>query len=99
MNKENVVPKGPIEIIRVSVHRSRGGWYEATSFDLPGLYVANPDISAVFEDIPLTIKALYKAQYDVDVVVMEGAYRQAHDTHELPWLTVPPDITAAQFAA
>ena len=97
MNKENVVPKGPIEIIRVSVQRSRDGWHEATSSDLPGLYVANPDISAVLEDVPLTIKALYKAQFGVDVEVIEGAYREAH--HEYPWLTVPTETAAAQFPA
>ena len=97
MNKDNVATKAPIEIVRVAVRRNRSGWHEATSSDLPGLYVANPDVSAVFEDVPLTIKALYKAQFGADVAVIEGIYREAH--HEYPWLTVPTEIAAAQFSA
>ena len=97
MNKENIAPTGPIEIIRVTVQRGRNGWHEATSSDLPGLYVANPDFSAVMEDVPVTIKALYKAQFGVEVEVIEGAYREAH--HEYPWLAVPPNIAATQFTA
>ena len=100
MTRDNVAPTGPIEIIRITLRRSRSGWYEATSSDLPGLYVANPDVSAVFKDVPVTIKALYKAQFGVDVDVVEGAYREAHEAHqEYPWVTMPAETAVAQFAA
>ena len=100
MIKDNVAPTGPMEIIRIVLRRSRSGWYEATTSDLPGLYVANPDVSAVFEDVPLTIKALYKAQFGVEVEVIEGAYREAHEAdQEYPWVTMPIETAAAQFAA
>ena len=99
MIKDNVAPTSPVEVVRVTVRRDRNGWHEARSSDLPGLYVANPDVSAVFEDVPITIKALYKAQFGVEVEVIEGAYREARDAHDYPWLTVPTGSAATQFTA
>ena len=86
----------PIEVIRVTVERNRDGWYMATSPDMPGLLVANPDESATIEDISTTISALYKAQHGLDVVVREAAWPQANTPNEpSPWVAMRPEIAAA----
>ena len=88
------------EIIQISLSRNRDGWFVATSEDLPGLFVAHPDIAQVVADVPVTIKAIYKAEFDLDVDVLDGAYPSARDDAPagLSWVTIPAHVAAAQLA-
>ena len=47
----------------LEIKMNRDGWYEAESPDIPGLYVANPILYSVLEDIPAVIKALEKENH------------------------------------
>ena len=89
------------EIIRVTVRQNRDGWFVATSEDLPGLFVAHPDEKELREDIPDTIKALYKAQYDREVAVLEGSYPSEKDETPkvFPWVTIPSHLAAVGLAS
>lgn len=75
-------------IIRVSVWRKHD-WYVATSADLLGLFVANPDIRKVMEDVPVTIKALLKAQHGIEVEVSEASYMDKTEMSDMPWIATP----------
>ena len=85
------------QIIRIAMRRNRDGWFVATSEDLPGLFVAHPDVGQVVADVPVTIKALFKAQHDQDVEVIEASYpSERGDT--LPWVTIPAELAAKELA-
>ena len=49
-------------IISVEVRRNEHGWYIAESEDLPGLYIAGDDRSAVIGDVDSAIRALFAAK-------------------------------------
>ena len=83
----------PAEIINVVVSRNRDGWFVARSEELPGLFVAHPEIDAVMADIPNVIQALYKADFDQDVEVIAGSFR-AGEPAGLPWVTIPAHIAS-----
>ena len=85
------------QIIRIVMRRNRDGWFVATSEDLPGLFVAHPDIAEVVADVPVTIKSLYEAQHGVEVQVVEASYpSESGDT--LPWITIPAALAAKELA-
>ena len=93
-------PKMHADIIRVTVVRDQSGWYVATSDDMPSLLIAHEDYAAVIGDIPITVKAIYKAN-GVAVIVAEGfspaiSESSASDT---AWVTMPAHIAAEQIAA
>ena len=76
------------EIINVDIGRNADGWYVATSDDMPGLYVAHPDVQTVIDDIPATIEALHLADHGARVRAIKGAYKSA--VSGLPWIMLPP---------
>lgn len=78
----------PAEIINVVIGRNRDGWYVARCEELPGLFVAHPEVDSVVADIPDVIKALYKADFGQEVRVIPGSYRSGHHAG-LPWITIP----------
>jgi hypothetical protein len=84
----------PAEIINVVVNRNRDGWYIARSDDLPGLFIAHPDVDAVLADVSDAIKALYRADFGEEVRVIEGSYRGGQPAG-LPWITIPAHIADA----
>lgn len=69
-------------IVRVE-YAKRGEWYIATSEDLRGLFVANPSLSVVYEEIPHAIKMLFKIKYDMNVEVKEAALAEKRSIEEL----------------
>ena len=89
------------EIIQVNIRRNRDGWFVATSDDLPRLFIVDPDIAEVMVDVPVTIKALYKAQYDQDVQVLEDVYPSSREAAPaaFPWVTIPSHLVAKETAS
>lgn len=73
-------------IVNVAMTRENG-WYIATSQDLRELIVCNQNFVKFITEIPACIKALYKANHDMDV-----------DVEELPSLE-SPDISKLSFEA
>lgn len=69
-------------IVRVS-YSKRGDWYIATSDDLRGLFVTNPSLSEVYQEIPEAIKLLFKAKYDMNVEVKETSLPEKRSIQEL----------------
>lgn len=76
------------EIIDVRLRHKPGQWFIATSEKLPGLFISHPDRDAVISDIPVTIKALFKEQYGIDVKVVEVNNPNVDD--EIPWIALLP---------
>lgn len=66
-------------LILVNIKRVKD-WYMATSEDLKGLHVADPDLSSVIKEIPEVIKALYKVRDGIVVNVEEAS---SDDTNEV----------------
>lgn len=59
-------------VILVNIRRLKD-WFVATSDDLKGLHVADPDLGVVWKEIPHVIKALYKARDGITVNVEESS--------------------------
>jgi hypothetical protein len=59
-------------LILVNIKRIKD-WFIATSEDLKGFHVADPDLSIVIKEIPAVIKALYKARDGIVVNVEEAS--------------------------
>ena len=81
------------DIIRVKVEEGKAGLFYATSPDLRGLLVAEPDLDALFEAIPREITNLYAAKGMK--VVVTGA-KDASEYY--PWVAIPSEV-ARGFAA
>ena len=62
---------GKPPVILVNIKRLND-WFVATSPDLKGLHVADPDMAVVLKEIPLVIKSLFKVKYDEVVDVIEA---------------------------
>ena len=63
-------------------HECVDGWHEFTSPHVPGLYIVaeKDDLEAAFEDLPVTIANLIKADYKIDVTVrLEHTYDEYVD--------------------
>lgn len=58
-----------VGIVRVKEDLRKDGNWVLTSKDLPGLLLCGNDVNELREDTPTAIKALYKLNYDMDVVV------------------------------
>lgn len=58
--------------IRVFLSK-RQEWYIATSPDMRGLFVTDPSLGEVYQEIPEVIRLLFKVQHGVDVVVRDAA--------------------------
>jgi hypothetical protein len=86
----------PAEIINVVINRNRDGWYIARSDDLPGLFIAHPDVDAVVADVSNAIKALYRADFGDEVRVIEGSYR-AGQAAGLPWIAIPSHLAETEL--
>ncbi len=59
-------------VILVNIKRLKD-WYVATSPDLKGLHVADPDMSLVIKEIPEVIKSIYRVKHNQEVDVEEAA--------------------------
>ena len=81
-------------IIDVFIEEESSGMLFATSPDMPGLMVAEPDMDSLLEEIPKVIKALVKAEFDLDCTVIPARRRDRADTEPAPWVAVPMDILA-----
>jgi len=71
------------ELVNVRIRKELDGYFVATSVELPGLVLASTDARAVMDDIPVAIVALYKANFDVDVEVVE-AFPASADEVKIP---------------
>ena len=56
-------------VIQVNENYREGGHWELTSKNVPGLYLAGKDLSALRADVPNVIKVLFKNNYDLAVEV------------------------------
>lgn len=59
-------------IVRVALAK-RGTWFFASSEDLTGLFVANPDLGAVYKALPEAIRLICRLKLGLDVAVTEPA--------------------------
>ena len=57
----------------------RDGWWYATSQQLDGLLIAHKSLTAVKAEIPLVIKALYEAQYNIKVEIKKTTLPYSED--------------------
>ena len=85
------------ELVRVRLEQTPENWTVATCEQIPGLFISNPDLNQVLEDIPPTIQALYKAQWGVDVVVIviEDKESSGRAGQERPYVAIPTEVLAA----
>jgi hypothetical protein len=60
-----------IDTITVNI-KSLNDWYVATSEQINGLHVSDPDLSVVIKEIPSVIKAMYKVQKGLVVKVEQS---------------------------
>lgn len=85
------------KIIEVRLEQTPEDWIVATSDDLPGLFISHPDRETVISDVPETIKALFKAQYGLDVKVF--LIESPTDNEISPFVAVPEELIAQQATA
>lgn len=69
-------------IVRVALAK-RGTWFFASSDDLTGLFVANPDLGAVYKALPDAIRLLFKLKLGLEVEVTETALAEMRPIDEL----------------
>ena len=70
------------------------GWHIATSPDLPGFILADPNKQEIIDDLPLAIKTLYDARYNADCIVISSKYGNPKTrTKAAPWFIVPKSLT------
>jgi hypothetical protein len=88
-------PKGRIQmtkavsrakVVRVRREIGEGGWFYATSPDLKGLLVAEPDLAALDKMIPQAITDLYGAS-DIEVIV--ARVEDEGDMLLRSWVAIP----------
>ena len=60
-----------ISYVKVSFERYKNG-YVATSASLRGLFVSHKTLSRVYDTVPSAIRLLFKAKYNLDVLVEEA---------------------------
>jgi len=82
-NVSNVSMK--TRIVRVKIEEGRTGLFYATSPDLKGLLVAEPDVDALDSAVPKAIADLYEAS-GVKVIVTKV---EDDDDGLHPWVAVP----------
>lgn len=76
------------KIVRVKVEEGKAGLFYATSPDLKGLLVAEPNIDDLDEAISKGITDLYEAS-GVSVVVTKA---QDSDPEFFPWVAIPAEV-------
>ncbi len=80
-------------VVRIKVERGETGLFYATSPDLEGLLVAEPNEAALNQMIPGAIEDLYAACGETVVVLPAQAFSDDVDT--LSFVKVPADIAQA----
>lgn len=72
MTKRKATPSRPgvVDIVRLDYEEDESGLIYATSPDLPGLLVAEPDMDSLTREIPKVIQAMFKATYGMDVIAV-----------------------------
>ena len=75
--------------VRIEEHQS--GLFFATSPDLAGLLVAEPDLEGLWREIPKSIKLLFRAQ-GVEMQVLPS--RPTDYERAAPWVAIPVDAAA-----
>jgi hypothetical protein len=83
------------KIIRVRVEEGKAGLFYATSPDLKGLLVAEPNIDELDEAISKSITDLY-AVCGVSVVVTKA---QDDDPDFFPWVAIPAEVADRVIAS
>ena len=85
-------------IIHIREQKRRGGFWQLTSRDLPGLLLFGPNREVLHRDVPNAIKALFKANYDMNIsvhqvvdrkAVTEDALEDHHLANSRDWSAVP----------
>ncbi|MFP6748125.1 MAG: hypothetical protein VCD66_11070 [Alphaproteobacteria bacterium] len=80
------------DIVHIWIEEGDAGLLYATSPELPGLLLAEPDRESLNREIPGVIKAMYKAQgVDVDVLPIRN-----QDDH-WPWVAIPTHVVASEI--
>ena len=51
-------------------YRNQDGWHLFTSGQVPGLFVASPDLKTAFDDVPKVLFMLMKLDHGIDCVVL-----------------------------
>ena len=84
------------DIIRVNIEHSGDGLYVATSHDLPGFFIAHPDLNEVQEDIPNVIRVLIRRRTKQDVLVARVSPRESEPNS---WVSIPALTTSRGASA
>lgn len=89
------------EIVRIQLEKDESGLIFATSGDLPGLFLAHRDLSAMKTDIPNVIRLLYQRRYNVSVEIVEANAQSEPDAPNLLgiWIAIPPHVIAANLSS
>lgn len=77
--------------IRVKIDKL-DGWYIATSKDLPGFILADPDREAIIDDLPESIQILYSERHGVECRVVPSEYGNPSSEGKAPWLVMTENL-------
>ncbi|HEX3747675.1 MAG TPA: hypothetical protein VHW09_27255 [Bryobacteraceae bacterium] len=72
-------------VVDVTVHQN---WYVATSRSLAGLFVADPTMFGLLQEIPEVIKMLIKTKYGKDVEVAEARELDSTDVFPITYAAI-----------
>lgn len=82
------------QIIRVKIEEGRTGLFYATSPDLRGLLVAEPDMASLYDAIPQAISDLFEVQGTK--VIVAAAERDGEALR--PWIAMPAEVAQLALA-
>jgi hypothetical protein len=78
-------------IIHIKVEEGREGLFYATSPDIRGLLVAEPDLESLEKAIPLAIQEMY-AVCGVRAIVTPASSSEDEAGEYQPWVAIPYDV-------
>ena len=91
----NAARRGVVDFIRVRIEPQESGLFIATSPDMSGLHLAHGDKSALIEEIPKALEALYQVEFGIEVRAYPARLpADDRETYPCSWATVPAHIAA-----
>ncbi len=85
-------------VIRIDLQKL-DGWHVATSKDLPGFVLADPDRDKVIDDMPQAIGLLYSERHGVECRVVESEYGNPSRARTRPHCLLFPSSFDVPMAA
>ena len=82
-------------VILVKIEPGDGNLFIATSDELPGLFLTYPGREQILAELPVVIRALYKAKYDEDVRVTVADFPSDSDpshANRVLFIAVPAGV-------